>query len=229
MRIVGQSVNCGRWSCTAAPGSGVSSQGCLCSAEQCSALLCSQGCSCSAPSHSPALLLHHTFLLSLAAAFREQQWWTEYGQGRSSGQPAKCPICQLPPNSDHSFHFSVQTVPLYLTLLVFFSGECNGRNLNFAMPLLRGKDESDAAVAAVGSCHHSSARLRAEADGAAPWLHGGGSQRDDPGPGSSRVRLPLPVHLLPIPAASGYKCVRLWPGSSEGAVHSSWSSLPFPC
>ena len=111
----------------------------------------------------------------------------------------------------------------------FFSGECNGRNLNFAMPLLRGKDESDAAVAAVGSCHHSSARLRAEADGAAPWLHGGGSQRDDPGPGSSRVRLPLPVHLLPIPAASGYKCVRLWPSSSERAVHSSWSSLPFPC
>ena len=205
-------------------------------ARDASALL-SSALLCSAARDAPALL-HRTPLLCFCITLFCSHWRQHSGSnsgGQNTDRGGRLVNQQSVPSANS------QQIPTILStflsrpslciqhFLFFFSGECNGRNLNFAMPLLRGKDESDAAVAAVGSCHHSSARLRAEADGAAPWLHGGGSQRDDPGPGSSRVRLPLPVHLLPIPAASGYKCVRLWPSSSEGAVHSSWSSLPFPC
>ena len=184
------------------------------------------GMLCSAPSHSPALC----FCINLSA-LTSNSGEQNTDRGGAAGQPdqqsvpsANC--SQFRPFFTHSCpeHFLVSLLFLLLTL---FSGAGNGGSLEFAMPPLRGKDESDVALAAAAGLH--SGRLGAEADGAAPWLHGGGSQRDDPGPGSSRVRLPLPVHLLPIPAASGYKCVRLWPSSSEGAVHSSWSSLPFPC
>lgn len=164
----------------------------------------------------------------------EQQWRTEYGQGRWSGQPAKRPICQLQPIPTlfHTFlcpeHFLVAGSPSAFAInTTLFSGEGNGGSLEFAMPPLRGKDESDVAVAAAAGFH--SGRLRAEADGAAPWLHGGGSQRGDPGPGPARVGLPLPVHLLPLPAAPRYWAVCQWPRSPEGTVCCSWSSLPFPC
>ena len=51
------------------------------------------------------------------------------------------------------------------------------------MPHLRGKDESDGAVAAADAGHHGSGRLGAEADGVASQLDGGRSQRGDPRPG----------------------------------------------
>ena len=59
----------------------------------------------------------------------------------------------------------------------------DGRGLGFAMPHLRGKDESDGAVAAADAGNHGSGRLGAEADGVASQLDGGRSQRGDPRPG----------------------------------------------
>ena len=194
----------------AAPGSGVASQGC-------SALL-----------HRTPLLSASasTFLLSRATvASRIRTGVVLAGQPDQQSVPsANC--SQFRPFFTHSCpeHFLVSLLLLILTL---FSGEGNGGSLEFAMPPLRGKDESDVALAPAAGLH--SGRLGAEADGAAPWLHGGGGQRGDPGPGPARVGLPLPVHLLPLPAAPRSWAVCQWSRSPEGPVHCSWSSLPFPC
>ena len=214
-------------SCTGAtPGSGVASQGCsalLCSAQGCSALL----------QRTPLCFGINLNCSHWQPPLSEQQWQAEYGQGRCCGQPAIRPICQLQVNSGPFSHISVRSISSWQAFPFCnqhftLSGEGNARGLKFAMPLLRGKDESDAAVAAAAA-GQLSGRLGAEADGAAAWLDGGGSQRGHPGPGLAGVRLPLPVHLLPLPAAPGYWGVWQWAGSPEGSVHCPWSSLPFPC
>ena len=184
------------------------------------------GMLCSAPSHSPALC----FCINLSALTSnsgEQNTDRGGGAGQPDQQSVPSANCiQFRPFFTHSCPERF-LVSLLLLLLTLFSGAGNGGSLEFAMPPLRGKDESDVALAAAAGLH--SGRLGAEADGAAPWLHGGGGQRGDPGPGPAGVGLPLPVHLLPLPAAPRSWAVRQWPRSPEGPVHCSWSSLPFPC
>ena len=129
---------------------------------------------CSAPSHS--LLQHHSALTcSLHSASNSDGQNTSRGSP-GSGQPAKPPIRKLlticKPLPSHHLLFSN---------LVSEGGD--GRGLGFAMPHLRGKDESDGAVAAADAGNHGSGRLGAEADGVASQLDGGRSQRGDPRPG----------------------------------------------